>query len=141
MPLRFGNALAPCIEAMPSNQKSVRGRMPREGIFNPVCECIRVLAVLDDGQPLGVFVCGYTLQTLEHLVPFKAETAVGRIRLGEYSAPNRVGVQNRRRSAQSHNHDVELCLRRRPPGALNHSGIAINLKHIRCRQCPLIDSR
>src|SRR5438445_13326442 len=107
--------LAPSVEAMAPQQKSMSIWMLGQRPVDDPSQPGHVLVVFNNGQPLAMCVRLHALQPFQHLVTFNPYTVLGCVKLRNYCAPDRVGMQYSASCTHTHEHQVQCCLSRRLP--------------------------
>src|SRR5678815_5426000 len=88
----IGEGRAPRAEPVSLQQNTVRSRVLIECLANDAGQASHVLVVCDDRYPLTMRVRAHAVESLEHLVAFNAEAAVGAVAVREKSTPHGVCV-------------------------------------------------
>src|SRR2546426_10754396 len=132
--------LAPTVEAMAPQQKSMSVWMLRQRPVDDPSQPCHVLVVFNNGQPLAMRVRLHALQPFQHLVTFNPYAALGRVKLRNYCAPDRVGMQHSASLTRTDDHQVQCCLSGRLPRSLCHGSVSINLHKLVRSETALVQS-
>ena len=81
VPFRFGDGPAPCVEAMPAKQHTVRVRVIAQHLRHGAGQLGHILIVLQDRQPFAMPVRGHALEAFQHFKSLKREASLSRMTL------------------------------------------------------------
>ena len=118
--------LAPSVEAMAPQQKSMSIWMLRQRPVDDPSQPCHVLVVFNNGQPLAMPVRLHALQPFQHFVTFNPYTVLGCVKLRNYCAPDRVGMQHSASCTHTDHHQVQCCFSGRLPRSFCHGSVSIN---------------
>ena len=83
MALSLREILPPCVESMAAKKEAVDGRLRLKHCLNLFRELTNVLPILEDGEDFPMLMGVDAPQTLEHLIAFEHNGAIGCINIRE----------------------------------------------------------
>ena len=115
---------------MPMNQESVQFRVLQEEIFSLSRQCLQVLAVFQNRNPLTMLVRRNAAEAFQHFIALDEEPAIPAVKVRQRRAVQRMSVQDRASPPRADYGQMKECFGRWFAGAMQQASIGSNLDNL-----------